>query len=53
MVHGEICFFIYLFCSYIRVIYMYYILVIYMYVSSLLLSSEKMCGTRPFKWRTQ
>ena len=24
-----------------------------MYVSSLLLSSEKMCGTRPFKWGTQ
>ena len=54
MVHGEICIFlIYLFCSYIRVIYMNYIHVIYMYVSSLLLSSENMYGTRPFKWGTQ
>ena len=42
-VHEEICIFlIYLFCSYMHVIYMY--------LSSLLLSSENMCGTRPFKW---
>ena len=54
MVHGEICIFlIYLFCSYIIVIYIYYIRVIYMYISRLLLSSENMCGTRPFKWGTQ
>ena len=40
-VHEEICIFVmYLFCSYIRVIYMY--------VSSLLLSSENMYGTRSF-----
>ena len=46
MVHEEICIFlIYLFCSYIRIIYMY--------VSSLVLSSENMCGTRPLKWNTQ
>ena len=38
MVHGEICIFvIYLFCSYIRVIYMYYIfdifrIYIYIYI---------------------
>ena len=38
-------FFIYSFCPYIRVIYEY--------VSSLLFSSENMCGTRPFKWDTQ
>ena len=50
MVHGEICIFlIHLFCSYIHIINMYYIRIMYMYVSSLLLSSENMGGTRPFK----
>ena len=38
-------FLIYSFCSYIRVIYIY--IYIYIYVSSLLLSSENICGTRP------
>ena len=41
----------YLFCSYIHI---YYKLVLtYVYITSLLLSSENLCDTRPYEWGTQ
>ena len=43
--------FIYFILTY--VLYTYITYVLYIYASSLLLSSENMCGTRPFKWGTQ
>ena len=48
-VNEEIC----IFLNFLEFIYFVLTYVLCVYVSSLLLSSENICGTRPWKWGTK